>query len=147
MIQLTSAAEHSTRRAMPRLGRLDAPGVLQHIMIRGNERRNIFKDDTDREDFLARLAKLLPETQTACYACDALLTKWKNPDGVQPRPSESSGEESDTAGAAQRSWDGIPQACYGRFQQRGIILVLANVSRRVGLAPFRISKAVSQTEK
>jgi putative transposase len=53
---------------MPRLGRLDAPGVLHHIMIRGIERRNIFKDDTDREDFLARLARLLPETQTACYA-------------------------------------------------------------------------------
>jgi putative transposase len=53
---------------MPRLGRLDAPGLLHHIMIRGIERRNIFKDDTDREDFLARLARLLPETQTACYA-------------------------------------------------------------------------------
>ncbi|MFQ5874108.1 MAG: transposase [Dehalococcoidia bacterium] len=53
---------------MPRSGRLDAPGVLHHIMIRGIERRSIFKDDTDREDFLARLATLLPETQTACYA-------------------------------------------------------------------------------
>jgi len=53
---------------MPRSGRLDAPGVLHHIMIRGIERRNIFKDDTDREDFLARVARLLPETQTACYA-------------------------------------------------------------------------------
>ena len=53
---------------MPRAGRLDAPGVMQHIMIRGIERRNIFRDDTDREEFLARLARLLPETQTACYA-------------------------------------------------------------------------------
>ncbi len=53
---------------MPRAGRLDAPGVVQHIMLRGIERRNIFRDDTDREEFLARLARLLPETQTACYA-------------------------------------------------------------------------------
>jgi REP element-mobilizing transposase RayT len=53
---------------MPRLGRLDAPGVVHHIMIRGIERRNIFRDDTDREDFLARLARLVPETQTACSA-------------------------------------------------------------------------------
>jgi len=53
---------------MPRAGRLDAPGVMQYIMIRGIERRNIFRDDTDREEFLARLARLLPETQTACYA-------------------------------------------------------------------------------
>jgi putative transposase len=53
---------------MPRQGRLDAPGVVHHVMIRGIERRNIFKGDGDREDFLARLARLLPETQTACYA-------------------------------------------------------------------------------
>ena len=53
---------------MPRSGRLDAPGVLRHNMIRGIERRNIFRDDTDREEFLARLARLVPESQTACYA-------------------------------------------------------------------------------
>jgi putative transposase len=53
---------------MPRQARLDAPGVLHHIMIRGIERRKIFLDDRDREDFLDRLATLLPETGTACYA-------------------------------------------------------------------------------
>jgi len=53
---------------MPRLARLDAPGVLHHIMIRGIERRNIFRIKKDREDFLKRLLKLLPETQTCCYA-------------------------------------------------------------------------------
>ena len=30
---------------MPRLARLDAPGVLHHVIIRGIERRNIFKDN------------------------------------------------------------------------------------------------------
>jgi len=53
---------------MPRQSRLDAPGVLHHIMIRGIERRKIFMNDKDREDMLERLAELLPETQTACYA-------------------------------------------------------------------------------
>ena len=53
---------------MPRQARLDAPGVLHHIMIRGIERRNIFTNDRDRKDMLDRLAKLLPETQTTCYA-------------------------------------------------------------------------------
>jgi len=53
---------------MPREARLDAPSVLHHIMIRGIERRKIFRDKKDREDFLQRLAKLLPETKTACYA-------------------------------------------------------------------------------
>jgi hypothetical protein len=40
---------------MPRLARLNAPGVLHHIMIRGIERRNIFRVEKDREDFLDRL--------------------------------------------------------------------------------------------
>ena len=53
---------------MPRTARLDAPGILHHIIIRGFERRKIFRDDQDRENLLARLAKLLPETKTACYA-------------------------------------------------------------------------------
>ena len=47
---------------------MDAPGVVHHIMIRGIERRKIFINAKDREDMLDRLAKLLPETQTACYA-------------------------------------------------------------------------------
>jgi putative transposase len=51
---------------MPRAARLDAPGVLHHIIIRGIERRNIFRDDQDREDFLGRLAKLVHDTRTAC---------------------------------------------------------------------------------
>ncbi|MCP4261915.1 MAG: transposase [Planctomycetes bacterium] len=53
---------------MPRLARLDAPGVLHHIMIRGIERRKIFRNNKDREDFLDRLSNLLPETETICYA-------------------------------------------------------------------------------
>ena len=52
---------------MPRQARLDAPGVLHHIMIRGIERRHIFKDDQDRENLIKRLEKLIPETQTVCY--------------------------------------------------------------------------------
>lgn len=53
---------------MPRLARLDAPGVVHHVMIRGIERRKIFLGHKDREDFLERLARLVPETKTACYA-------------------------------------------------------------------------------
>ncbi len=53
---------------MPRSARLDAPAVLHHIIIRGMERRKIFRDDQDRENLLERLGKLLLETRTACYA-------------------------------------------------------------------------------
>ena len=40
---------------MPRRAHIDAPGALQHIIIRGIERSNIFKDNIDRESFLDRL--------------------------------------------------------------------------------------------
>ena len=53
---------------MPRTARLDTPGLLHHIMIRGIERRKIFDDDKDREDLIERLSILLPETKTQCYA-------------------------------------------------------------------------------
>ena len=53
---------------MPRLARLDAPGVLHHVMIRGIERRKIFRDNKDRDDLLERLSVILPETGTSCYA-------------------------------------------------------------------------------
>jgi putative transposase len=53
---------------MPRIARLDTPGLLHHVMIRGIERRKIFNDDTDRENLIERLSILLPETKTQCYA-------------------------------------------------------------------------------
>ena len=68
MTQLTLADRESCDKAMPWSERLDAPGVLHHFKVRGIERRDIFQGDTGREDFLGRLAKLLPATQTACYA-------------------------------------------------------------------------------
>ena len=53
---------------MPRLARLDAPGVLHHVIIRGIERRRIFRDSKDKDDFLARFEDLIPGTGTSCYA-------------------------------------------------------------------------------
>ncbi len=53
---------------MPRRSRIDAPGVLHHIMGRGIERRPIFQDDADRNDFLKRLGDNLEESRTPCYA-------------------------------------------------------------------------------
>jgi len=53
---------------MPRHARLDAAGVLHHVIIRGIARKEIFLGDDDREDFAGRLSVLLPEIGTACYA-------------------------------------------------------------------------------
>jgi putative transposase len=40
---------------MPRLARLDSPGVLQHVIIRGIERLEIFEDNKDRDESLIYL--------------------------------------------------------------------------------------------
>ena len=53
---------------MPRTARIDAPGALHHIIVRGIEKRKIFYDDIDRIKFLDRLGKVLLETHTGCFA-------------------------------------------------------------------------------
>ena len=44
---------------MPRSPRLDVPDVLQHVMARGIEGRDVFRDTKDREAFLDRLSGLV----------------------------------------------------------------------------------------
>lgn len=53
---------------MPRQPRLDIPGLLQHVIVRGIERSEIFLDDDDRRRFVDRFDRLLVETETDCYA-------------------------------------------------------------------------------
>ena len=53
---------------MPRQSRLDAPGVLHHVMGRGIEKRNIFINDTDRHDFIERLSGLSDDGAMDIYA-------------------------------------------------------------------------------
>ena len=53
---------------MPRQARLDAPGTLYHVMIRGIERSPIFKDGQDRQDFVSRTGILAQETGTKILA-------------------------------------------------------------------------------
>jgi len=44
------------------------PGALHHIIVRGIERSRIFKDETDRDDFLDRLSTLVLESSIQCMA-------------------------------------------------------------------------------
>ena len=53
---------------MPRKARIDAPGALHHIVIRGIERKPIFKDSQDYQNFIERLANILSESSTPCFA-------------------------------------------------------------------------------
>lgn len=53
---------------MPRQPRIDAPGLLYHVIARGIERKSVFRDDTDRKFFLDRLGSLLIKTGTPIYS-------------------------------------------------------------------------------
>ena len=47
---------------MPRQARLDAPGVLHHIMVRGIEGSRIIREEQDREDFVFRIGRQVEKT-------------------------------------------------------------------------------------
>ena len=53
---------------MPRVARLDAPGTLHHVMIRGIEGVDIFRDDQDRQTFVSRIDPLVKNTGTRILA-------------------------------------------------------------------------------
>ena len=53
---------------MPRGARIDAAGILHHVMVRGIERRRIFLNDDDRDEFLARLEVACEKTGARVYA-------------------------------------------------------------------------------
>jgi putative transposase len=57
---------------MPRQARIDAPDALQHIMVRGIERRKIFRDNKDKDNFVERLGDIIKDTSTSCYAWSLL---------------------------------------------------------------------------
>ncbi len=72
---------------MPRQARIDAPDALQHVVIRGIERRGIFEDDRDREGFIERLSGLPQETATPWYDPDPASDSNKSTSGERPRVS------------------------------------------------------------
>ena len=53
---------------MPRQARLDAPGTLHHVMVRGIESRRIVDDRKDREKFVGRIGEASSATGTVIYA-------------------------------------------------------------------------------
>jgi len=60
---------------MPRKARIDEPGALHHIIIRGIERNKIFYDHSDRDNFLvrARPVKDLKAMDSYAYSGHSML--------------------------------------------------------------------------
>ena len=52
---------------MPRKSRIDAPGALHHIIVRGIERRKLFVDDVDRNNF-APFSESVPRLNIFIYS-------------------------------------------------------------------------------
>jgi len=53
---------------MPRVGRLHIVGGCYHVMGRGLENRDVFKEDVDKQDFLNRLGISLKKSDARCFA-------------------------------------------------------------------------------
>ncbi len=53
---------------MPRRARLNAPGTLHHVIVRGIKKCKIVDDDQDRVTLIKKLGELSIRTQTAIYA-------------------------------------------------------------------------------
>ena len=49
---------------MTRQSRVDAPGALHHIIARGIERKRIFTDGVDRDNFSNRLGNIVNVHET-----------------------------------------------------------------------------------
>jgi putative transposase len=53
---------------MPRKSRIDTVGALPYIIGRRIERKRIFQNESDRNDFLKRMFRDQQETETRCLA-------------------------------------------------------------------------------
>lgn len=53
---------------MPRQGRMLSESKIYHVMIRGNERKNIFRADVDRKKFLSVLSEINKDRKFSIYA-------------------------------------------------------------------------------
>ena len=53
---------------MPRQARIDYPGALHHVIVRGIEGKYIFKEDYDKEELYSRLKDILEKSNLQIYA-------------------------------------------------------------------------------
>jgi putative transposase len=61
---------------MARPLRIQYPGALYHLTNRGNERKRIFRDDEDRQQFLAILSKALDTYSVAMHSYVLMNNHW-----------------------------------------------------------------------
>jgi len=99
-------------RAMPRGPRLDAPGTLHHIMVRGIEGRPITREDSDRADFVRRLAVVATERDLTVY-CAVQTIDHSSSEPHSPRGESEEGRRPAPLGRA-RGEGREPAVCLAR---------------------------------
>jgi len=141
---------------MPRKARIDAPGAVQHIIIRGIERKDIFRDNTDKDTFIERFGKIVVQTSTPCYAwvlmdnhVHLLLRTGRVPIATLMRRlltgyAQYFNRRHKRHGQLfQNRYKSF--LCYLCVQKLGISG--AEVARRLNISPFAVSKAVLRGQK
>ena len=125
---------------MPRQARIDAPGALHHIICRGIERRNIFKDNTNRNRFLERLGSVLQKTSALCYGW--ALTK------ITERVAEIFGIEKDQVVVAGKQPDRVrARSVLAYLAIRALGLTATEIGKYLGLSKSAISRAANRGQK
>ena len=64
---------------MSRKLRIEYPGAMYHVMNRGDQREDIFRDDQDRQKFLSTLGEACAKTEWQVHAyclITAMNLKW-----------------------------------------------------------------------
>ena len=146
---------------MPRQSRIDAPGALHHVMIRGIERTAIFRDDRDRDSFLDRFGDILLESSTPCYAWSLLsnhahflLRTGKIPIALVMRRlllEKVSGhfgvdsEDLKSGSKARNVAKARAVLCYVGVRKVG--LTSASVAKELGMSPSAVSKLIVRAKQ
>ena len=110
---------------MPRQARIDAPGALHHILIRGIEQRGIFEDDKDREMRIQSAGMDLSGVIAA-------VCRYLNID------------EKELAGPTRRPKIASARALVGYIATRELSISGSEVARRLNVDRSAISRAVQR---
>ena len=62
---------------MQRKARIDAPGAVHQIIVRGIERRQIFKNDQDLVRFLEKLGDVLREGSAKLFCLGGMTQRFE----------------------------------------------------------------------
>jgi hypothetical protein len=104
---------------MPRLARLDAPGILHHVMGRGIERKKIFINDTDRNDFIDALAQQVCKKYSISLSELRSGSRRRNAAKARGSISWIAVRELGYSGADVARYLGVSNSCVTRFVASG----------------------------